>query len=506
MRWSVDFQHPVDARWTLRSSVRSAESYRGDTQLADQAEWQIELQAGRSLEAEFYVPVRSFPGSYSTDSTISVRGAGLIQDQFGVPWSNTRHSSGAGRLSFCVVSSALVSGGWGQQGNLSGSLGAVGYFDYFPSHWLGLAAVDILAITEDEWRTLEPAKRVVLEDWVARGGALEIWKDAGRPIEEPRSIGLGRIVEENLPEDRTKLDGLFQTRISALPSTRPSLNSDLRDADGQATKLADELGALEVPVVLLVVFLLVFALLIGPLNLFVLARGIGRARLFITTPVIAIAASLFLGLLIVFSEGFGGRGIRTTLVVYARESPKEITIMAQTARTSVLLSDQFEFPEPTLFLSAINAVPGMHQMTTLRERGLHRNGDWFRSRAIQAHYAERVRTTRSSVVHQGDVLQSNLDLNLQEVFFVKGPDDYWRGGPLASGGQVSLQKATRQEFLDWWAGENWHPRLQRAIKELGERPPPGSYFGRTLGATGREIESLQAIQWSDIGLVYGAVE
>src|SRR4051812_44766524 len=58
----------------------------------------------------------------------------------------------------------------------------------------------------------------------------------------------------------------------------------------------------------LAVFLVLFAMIVGPVNLFVFAPADKRHRLFVTTPIIALVAALGLGVTILMQDGTGGHG------------------------------------------------------------------------------------------------------------------------------------------------------------------------------------------------------
>src|SRR5690606_21574539 len=60
--------------------------------------------------------------------------------------------------------------------------------------------------------------------------------------------------------------------------------------------------------------LVLFAIIVGPVNLFVFAKVGKRHRLFITTPIISLATSLLLVGLIILQDGFGGSGFRRVLM------------------------------------------------------------------------------------------------------------------------------------------------------------------------------------------------
>ncbi|NIP92090.1 MAG: hypothetical protein GWO24_00865, partial [Akkermansiaceae bacterium] len=73
-----------------------------------------------------------------------------------------------------------------------------------------------------------------------------------------------------------------------------------------------------------------------------------RHRLFITTPLISLGASLLLVVLILFQDGFGGSGQRVTLMEIGPENTAYLS-QEQIARTGVLLKTGFTTTEHGYF-------------------------------------------------------------------------------------------------------------------------------------------------------------
>jgi len=88
-------------------------------------------------------------------------------------------------------------------------------------------------------------------------------------------------------------------------------------------------------------FILIFALVVGPLNLFVFASGKNRPRLFWTTPLISLIGAGLLAALMIVQDGFGGTGARTTLAVLLPQDKKMAVIQEQVSRTGILLGQPF---------------------------------------------------------------------------------------------------------------------------------------------------------------------
>jgi hypothetical protein len=105
--------------------------------------------------------------------------------------------------------------------------------------------------------------------------------------------------------------------------------------------LRDRVGSFTVHTGLILCFVLAFGVLIGPVNLFVFARGKNRFRLFWTTPLISILASAVLLLAILFTDGLGGNGKQLIAVFSLPGSNQAAVIQEQIARTAVLFSNRW---------------------------------------------------------------------------------------------------------------------------------------------------------------------
>ena len=106
--------------------------------------------------------------------------------------------------------------------------------------------------------------------------------------------------------------------------------------------------------------LVLFGILVGPVNLFVLAKSGRRHRLFITTPLISLGASLLLILLIIFQDGFGGRGMRRVLMEVRPDAGQNAAFLhqEQIARTGILTGTASPWIPPA-------SSPGAHRQKPL---------------------------------------------------------------------------------------------------------------------------------------------
>jgi hypothetical protein len=175
----------------------------------------------------------------------------------------------------------------------------------WPADWRVWSSFANIVISREEYDMLDGARRNALREWVAQGGVLWLIPTGGREKGEAaeQALGLGRI----------------HSRLETLLS-RAQADQSLRVTPWQRvfeliTDQDRDDWALDRPVVALIIFLVIFGIVVGPVNAFVFAPASRRYRLFFTVPAFSVGASLLLCVVIVVKDGFGGAGVRRSLVV-----------------------------------------------------------------------------------------------------------------------------------------------------------------------------------------------
>lgn len=350
-----------------------------------------------------------------------------------------------------------------------------------PSDWRGLTGLRALVLSGPEWEAVDVSAKTAVLEWVARGGNLIEVSFAEEP---PRRSGLGTIRRTTSYQD-------------ALAALRNSQAADYVGWSGRAVpKLATALGWLTG-------FLIGYAMLIGPVNLFVLAPSGKRARLFWTMPALSVGASALLMFAILAQDGLGGTGKRVSLVVLMPEANREVVLQEQASRSGVLMRTSFVI-EPTV---SIYDAPTSHQPVSKRlvsEKTRH-SGDWFESRRVQAQRLEAVLPARSRIERVSGaagaqpVMRSALEDSLERLFYRDDEGRMWVAeSGVAPGQSVTLREVTEQEFESWWrvVVSSSSPRVARHLTDLyWERD---FFVGRAAdGAKHGLIDTLSGIRWND---------
>lgn len=389
-----------------------------------------------------------------------------------------------------------------------------------PEDWLGFSGFDYVMLTDTEWQSLRPGSRNALLQWVRLGGRLHFYVTKlpanGLPADD-KAFSLGQIETftwngRNIPADETV--SRYWQGVERLEQLRLE---HTRDSDWGPLAA---LGKRSFNSWQVIVFLVLFGVLVGPVNLYILAPSGRRHRLFFTTPLLSLGASLAMVGIILLQDGIGGIGARVVFINVEPAEASAYVTQKQTSRTGVLLGAGFELKQPALVeplaLPASDWVKLKNtsdsQPVNLTQQGAARGGNFFQSRAEQAQMVRAAISTRGRLEIQPGTtpdapptLVSALGFTLEEMFYA-GPDGtIWSlKSPLATGQKAELAKVQPGQLGEWWRR---HVEIAKipATKELTS-VLPNHFFATAKSAPGFTQETLSAIRWQeDKILVYGSV-
>ncbi len=381
-----------------------------------------------------------------------------------------------------------------------------------PDDWRGFTMLHEMVIADDDWTTMPSGTRRAILAWVGLGGVLRVVAaddDAGRidrlglprgGSDGRRRVGAGEVMVV-APGEETW--GALHGKGGPAADATPPLE---HRGNGLASY---GFAPRELPFTPILAFLAIFALLAGPVNVMVLA-GKGRpARIFWTTPAIALVATAVLLVLMLLRDGVGGDGRRFTLALLDPETNAAHVLQQQVSRTGVLLGRSFPIREiswmhPERTAAASVPAPGVMSGRGAEYReseGARRSGDWFRSRSDQGFTLQAVRSSRGRLVVSGPPeapeIVSSIDAPLARVLVVDADGRPWRCDALGPGERRPLARATQADVdalrrdLLISAG----PRIRMAVERLcGAR---GIAWAQAAEPAGVAIATLDAIRWSD---------
>jgi hypothetical protein len=433
------------------------------------------------------------------------------------------------RTAFIGMSSALAARSWGplekqiesQHNSLAGTEVDTATL---PSDWRGLSGLTAFWISIEEWTKLSTAQKLAVKDWVAQGGALypctqttavnalaEFGGGQGQDA-SAQEIRHGFGVVKTMTWNGRELEPAQLTGPIGAAMTR-SLPGSLMDAYtagwGEAQRIVGE-PHLNAP--LLITFMAVFGVVVGPVNLFLFAKGGRRARLFWTTPLLSVTASVLLLAVIILQDGFGGFGVRMVLVHLLPAERKAIVQQEQISRTGVVLDTRFTITDPVMLAPIkTSSASRVTSRDYAQSDSQSYAGDWFASRSVQAQFAEAVLPTRGEVqlVNAVDfkagtaaepVIVSSIGATLTELWFRDENKRVWSAQNVRVGEKVTLHRVPGDVYPLASLTDGSGPRLRTAIESL--TPRTAHFFARTEDATGVAIPTLRSIRWDRQHVIY----
>lgn len=481
----------------------------------------ITVQNNTEQTFELLVPLASSANpSYSyimSNLQIGVSGYGVVAGTAGLGSSG---SSGRTPTDFVLISQVLNERSWGpleKTCTAKGSELTGAEFDphYLPTDWRGYLGVGTLWITDSEYQGLDPVPRNAVREWITQGGTLVICSTAQRQAtdfgfhDDRPGYGHVRLVQ---------WDGRELDSGVVLPLILPrehSIGASLAGGYNGRWDMATSIGDVKFSGAFIMLFVLGFGLVIGPLNLFRFAKSGKRHRLFWTTPLISIAGSLLLTLVIFLQDGLGGTGSRLVLVQLNSGDNEAMIAQEQISRTGLLISSGFT-TEDRIFISPISNLAytsphsaGMKFKPRLYTiNGPSCGGDWFASRSVQAQLIEAIRPSRSRIEiipaanGASPALLSSIENDLLQVFYIDGDGKYWMADETRVGEKKPLRPSTEADF-DQWLDSNTSGAGGRIKYLLGQGARRRGYFYAVANDSGNDaVATLTSIRWGNTKTIY----
>ncbi|MGJ8672861.1 hypothetical protein [Rubritalea sp.] len=396
------------------------------------------------------------------------------------------------------------------------------------SDWRAYSGYDSIILSDTAWFKVDSAARESLLEWNRLGGALIIatsdralkLSQLGFELEKGaytrRSLGEVHMVytQKNGKLGKVPLTSLVRGAGAKKSfSHKPFARQINEDYDLVHWGLYKDLEGTDFKPLYLVMILLVFGILVGPINLFVFAKSGKRHRLFITTPLIAIGTSLVLLVVIVVQDGFGGTGQRVQLVEVRADDGeyKAYVKQQQFCQTGVLFGGDFE-SRVSMIMSPVPLQPSRMARVTvdnaggessyrvqLTPEGMVAEGDWFQSRSQLAHYIEAVVPMRGRIALSGSAerpeLYSSFDFIIEELLYQDANGKWFKSeGEVKQGAKVTMRELKHHEVssIIEEGTQKFNKELTRKIKEMVWLRK-SSFIALTQQAPG--IDTLSSVDW-----------
>jgi len=391
--------------------------------------------------------------------------------------------------------------------------------DVLPSDWRAYVGFDSFFIPDSELAKLQPGPRKALFEWVAQGGLLfAASADAGSFFENFRFDDSAKMEKR---EDGNKLvygmgalyavawDGRNLSREdAAIALNRPY---EAEPSDASEWSLRNKANQPDPRGKIKGILLFIYALLVGPVNLYALSRRTVLPGTFWTTGMMCLVLSVAAPLCIVLWHGYGSEGYRSAIIMFRPDSNAAVVMQDQIVKSGIVLKTDFKISEPVLIKEMENGKKGSRSQRKLEQLGNEYKGDWFSIRNVDAHFLETVRPSRERIEvltasTNGDYIDivSSVDSVLNELFLVDSDGRYWRGSGVRAGERARLAPSSAADFKNFWSKRR--SLLTGSRRELLDRQwgTPGFFFALTEENSGHAIEALQNVDWlSDVGFFFG---
>ncbi|MGA0369740.1 MAG: hypothetical protein ACO3N7_09860 [Kiritimatiellia bacterium] len=493
--FQVRNQMEEPGRWTFR--FRCAQGWDQQKQTLSERVVTVPAKSAKTVRWEILVfSTTEFTSSQQQTLRVSVSGPGSpggVEQQL----DSTFYNAGSG-VKLVAVSPALTvtRDNW-KYSEFEAEISAqnlpllLTHFDpeALPDRVSGLSGMDILMLSDAEWKDLQ-ARHGLIDEWVAGGGQLLILSDSPA---EPQTIGLGSV---------RSISPMQTDPFIAMLQRTPAIQSTLADPDAFTRKqweLFSSVPEIQQSFGWVMLTVLVIACLLGPLNIWVSFRKRNSLQVIWSTPLISLVLSSLVALGIIFSDGFGGKGERALRVLLIPDLGVELSVQEQVSRTGVLLKNHFELPEGT----------EIYQVKTDKRRGRSRvqytqlagggwAGDWFQNRSVQAQVLRRSRRSRAEVILKSGTdaptVVSTVDAVFTRLLLRDSEGQCWIAQGVQPGREAPLSRISDREAENDFAdlrtrNKNLFPgeeALRRRAWFYGESVEKDDY-----------IPTLGSVKWSD---------
>jgi hypothetical protein len=498
----IDNRSTADRSWSLRPILQQNEWILSS--------WTFPVKAGSMTEFEILVPLKASQFGYRWGAQFSWSGPGVEHNAMPLP--QTSASSTSGSIPFVGMSDSLHANHWGQlQSSSSDLIGTSLDLSQAPADWRGYSGLDHIWMTSAEWRSLATDKQHAIIEAITFGSDLILVC----PTAEDAAAIKASFKRTNTASRDVWYQGAGRFRLVVAAGHKldtTSTMSIIRSGNKKAADFGAALpsGYFEKAVAtvstggpLVLIFIVLFGVLAGPVNLFVLAPAGRRHRLFITTPIISIVGALILALSILIQDGTGGTGVRLIHAQILPDQKRLLISQEQVARTGLLLGSSFTLSDTAWVqpLTDNQASLSINQNTqfSLTANGQH-TGDWFRSRTRQRHLIQTSRPSRAAIEFtsgESPSIVSTMEVTLKEIY-VRAPDgSIWRAKNVTPGSRMNLTRESAG--LDWWKERAKAFDLNGPLRTTTSRAEHGTaqahFYAEAEPSPAFAIETLSSIRW-----------
>jgi hypothetical protein len=333
-------------------------------------------------------------------------------------------------------------------------------------NWLGYTRYDGIVVTANELAAMPAEVRTAVGQYVECGGALLVlgpggplpgkWKPE-RIEGEPLSVaaaGFGECLVAS-GADLSKWDAEPVDRVVA--SWQKTMAPWGRDpTPAEANRQFPVIETTQVPVKGLLALMFVFVILIGPVNLFVLARKKRKLWQFWTVPLVSLVTCLGVFGYMALTEGWSGRTRAEGLTVLDENTRRAATLGWTAYYTPLLPGGGLHFGTDTEVALRNGEERGYGYSYRRRGGGSALSVDWTKDQhlasgwltpRVPAHFAVRkgeARRERVTIARAADgrlEAVNGLGADVTELWYADEAGSIFKAGPVPAGGRAELKAA-----------------------------------------------------------------
>lgn len=394
---------------------------------------------------------------------------------------------------------------------------------YLPVEWTGYSGLDGLLIDLGSWQALSLAQRQAIFSWVRLGGRVDIFDEKPTPhallklpvtpldpaaTEIPLSLGSIRLRQWDGQELPNQILSQYRNQRTRATTLEDDFNSH------KEWPLKKEFGSKQFNPTFVFILLVLFAIVVAPVNLFYFAPPGRRHRLFITTPIISVVTCLLVVVVILFTDGVGGRGMRAVLVDLqpARDEMRLYRSQEQMSRTGVMVQTGFQ----SGIIDDLNPVNLPESNFNPFSENSRRSADFdisegvfsggfFPSRSEQGFSLRSAEPTRSRIERSPSPgadaaprLTSTMPQAITAFYYLDESGALWLAPPetvVAPGQVIPLERATDSELPGWLEDEValFSAGQRKLIRRMTREPD--RFFARLDQGESLALPTHPGIRW-----------
>jgi len=341
--------------------------------------------------------------------------------------------------------------------------------------WLGYSCYDAVMLTADDWSSLSPGVRTALTQYMETGGALmlvgdfempEAWRRRveGGGDQRVAHIAFGQVLALGDGDPDGWTSGRWDRLWRVMSDTRNPYD-DISRSPVHANMRFPVIDDLGVPVRGLFLLMIIFAALIGPVNLIVLTRRKRRIWMLWTVPVISLVMCGAVFAYNAMSEGWSSTARYRTMTILDQRTQRASTLGVCAFYAPLTPGDGLRFGDDTELTPHVDTDSTDSARRTVNwTNGQHLASGWVTSR-VPAHFSVR-RSQRFldrvdlRVAPDGSWSATNgLGVAIEELHFAAPDGAIYRAAGLDAGATVTLRPTgTRvtssdgDRFRKWYTG------------------------------------------------------